>query len=866
MLPSRAVCWRCTSQLRTQAPQSVAKLAFSSFGDTTRNEQPGRTSPSPAKNRRPLRHRDGKHKPKQAGARFPSKSDVSAFDMFNQIVNAKNTEWTGKTTAILPNQGLSGTNAVSEIDITFMLSTLVARKNEPVSQRLKTFDESIWPHLRAYDTNFPTPVSQLLNEFINGACRDELQHGRASTCLEIARLAARLGITSLHIPNMMALKICHVFATHKNSSSHRGFLAQNLLELWMHVSQMQRLPEKDQPLRFALPDKLEFEVTLRDAQKSNHEVLNDNGVAPEAFLKALFPQFENGGTKELIGGLLATLCVVSDTRFVTEHVQRDFAPLLELTSTFFAEHSQGAGSMLTQLPHQVAHHAVSFPSEKFYELHSYITNQWPILVQFLQNKKAAWRRGGVAFESKTSLAQIHKRLQKAYEERNKPGVRTIWAELYQKQAENEGLRSAVQSRPELMDFIIFIACALRLDYEYKTAVELMTKLQIPLTLKTYTSMMHGWRLCKDTRKIDALWSQLESANVRLDVPIWTERLAAYILKGKIGVCVNALSKLQKDWDEAVKADTVAESGAVQPSIEMVNACIKGILEIDPPAAKVLLSWAHNHGIRPDISTHNIILRRAFATGPDDVAWIMELMEQNGVEPNQATFVILIEEMLALTSQDSPEAQVDAVDQVFADLARSKFTLTSELYAKALHAVASLANASDAAVDAVLAHLRHLKVRINPYMVTILIERSLQLDPHSFAPIQALLEKYNMADTARGDQTLWERVIRAAALTGEPYLALERFDALAAAGRPVTSLPCLNELLRALLAKGDVVNARRVVDSALHNKMVAQAQRGPHGDMDDARFWKHHFWYLAKENGLLDETNMPGGLNKLIEYY
>lgn len=461
---------------------------------------------------------------------------------------------------------------------------------------------------------------------------------------------------------------------------------------------------------------------------------------------------------------------------------------------------------------------------------------------------------------------MHKRLQEAYQERNKPGVQTIWAEFYQKQAGNAGLRSAIQGRPELMDFFIFIACALRLDYEYKTAVEVMAKLHIPLTLKTYTSMMHGWRLCKDTRKIDALWNQLESANVRLDVPIWTERLAAYIVKGKTGACLAALAQLQKQWNDAVQSNTVEESGAVQPSIEMVNACIKGILEIDPPAAKVLLSWAHNNGIKADISTHNIILRRAFAAGPDDVAWIMDMMEKNGVEPNQATFVILIEEMLALTSHDSPEAQVEAVDQVFADLARSNFALTSELYAKALHAVASLANASDAAVDAVLAHLRHQNVRVNPYMVTILIERSLQRAPRSFAPIEALLRRHGMADTSRGDQTLWERVIRAAALTGEPYVALARFDELAAAKRPVTSLPCLNELLRALVAEGDWDNARRVVDSVLRNKMVAQAQRGSHEDMHDARFWKHHFWYIAKENNLLDETNMPGGLHKLIENY
>ncbi|KAM3529100.1 hypothetical protein MY4038_005566 [Beauveria bassiana] len=865
MIPPRVVCWRCTSRLRTQARQPVAKLAYSSLADTDSKIQPAHTSQSTPKQRIRPRIRDGTPETNRASLLPTYGSDAPAYDMFNQIVNGRKSEWTGKPAALSTAPETSGMRA-HEIDLTFLLSTLVARRTEPVMTRLKTFEESIWPLLRPYGTDLPAPISHLLHEFIKDACVDSIQNSRATACREIAQVADRVGMKQPHIPNVMALKLCHACVTSKNTTAQRKFLAQSLLDLWMHVSQMQRLPEKDRPLRLALPDKVDFKVALRASPGSRDGVPGDRIATPESFLDALFPQFKDGRARDLMDGLLATLCLVSDPRFVTEHVQRDFAPLLELASIFVNEHSQQAELMLQQYPHQVSH-AVAFPSEKFDELGVYIRNQWPLLVQFLNNKKAAWRQGSApADDSKASLAQIHRRFRRAYEGRNKPGVSTIFAELHERQASSPDLRSAIQSRPELMDFIIFITCALRLDYEYKTAVELMKELHIPLTLKTYTGMMHGWRLCKDFRKIDALWNQLQVANVRLDVPIWTERLAAYILKGKIGVCMTELAKLQADWNAAVENKTVEESGAVQPSIEMVNACIKGTLEISPRSAKVLLSWAHNNGIKPDISTHNIILRHAFGTGPEDVAWIMDLMEKNGIEPNQATFVILIEEMLSLTGPESPEAQVEAVDQVFAELSRSKFALNPELYAKALHAVASMANASNAAVDAVLAHLRHQNVRINPYMVTILIERSLQRDPHSFAPVEALLHKYDMADTSRGDQTLWERVIRAAAITGEPYVALRRFDELAAAGRPVTSLPCLNELLRALLAEGDAANARRIVDSVLHNKMLAQMQRGGETDVDEARFWKHHFWYLAKENNLLDDANMPGGLHKLIEHY
>ncbi|KAJ6787611.1 hypothetical protein PWT90_05012 [Aphanocladium album] len=865
MLPSRAVCWRCSSQLRAQARPPVAQLAFSSLADSTPNLHSNRADRASRPERRVPRHQDGAHKSRHAG-RSRSNTGASAYDMFNQIVNANNTDWTGKPAIAIVNNDLSKTKPVSEIDITFLLSTLVARRNEPVRDRLETFTQSIWPHLQAYGTNLPAPISQLITAFVDGACKDEIQYGRASSCAELARLAASLGITNPHIPNVMALRICHAFATGKNSTSHRNFLSQNLLDLWMHVSQMHRLPERGKPLRFALPDEIEFKVALRNPQTPAKETPSDGAATVESFLQALFPQFDNGLSKELVDGLLATLCVLSDPRYITERVQREAAPLLKLASIFFGEYPQVAELMLQQFPRQVVPGALSFPAEKSHELEPYIRNQWTSLIAFLSSEASTWRRDSSGDKFRASLTGIHRRLRKAYQERNKPGVQTIWADFHQKQSDNADLRWAIKSRPELMDFFVFVACALRLDYEYKTALEMMMNLQIPLTLKTYTSMMHGWRLCKDTRKIDALWTQLEGANVHLDVPIWTERLAAYILKGKVGACMAALTKLQKQWEDAIRTNTVEESGAVKPSIEMINACIKGILEIEPPAAKVLLSWAHKNDIKPDVSTHNIILRKAFAAGPDDVAWLMDVMAENGVEPNQATFVILIEEMLSLTGSDAPETQVEAVNQVFADLARSNVALNAELYAKALHAVASLANASDAAVDAVLAHLQHQNVRINPYMVTILIERSLQQQPREFAPIHALLEKHGMQDISRGDQTLWERVIRAAALTGQPGLALDLFDQLEAADRPVTSLPCLNELLRALAVEEDLVSARRVVDSVLRNKLVAQTQSGAHGDVHDARFWKHHFWYVAKENNLLDEANMPGGLQKLIANY
>lgn len=861
MLSSR-VCSRCASQLRT-ARQPVAKLAFSSAADTKPDAQTQSSQSTGTRGERPSQRHNGTQKSRGGGGgrRRPS---GSAYDIFNQMVNTQGSHWTNKPVAA----GSSDVSAVasngpSEIDLTFKLTNLVKRRKEPVKKRLEVFNETIWPQLQAYGANVPSHLSDMARSFVDGACKDAAKHGHANVSLELVRIAANIGYNSPRIPNTMALTVCHALVSDKNNSSYRKFMSQQLVQIWMHVSQMQRLNEKGQPLRFALRDAVEFRTALQRDQHIEDDSYNNVSVKAIDFLGGLFPQFDKKEVKQLAGGLLATISVLSDPRYVPQRTQREAAPLLELVGIYFSKYSADSEKMLQAFFNSPAEPKSDLPADKSRELAEYIKNQQPVVLRFLTEEDQTWRLGNTGNKATANLAGVHKRLRAAYQSRNRNAVKAIWMEMYDQQAKSTDMRKALQARPELMDFWVFVLCAMRLNQEFKNTVDMMAELRIGLTLRTYTSMMHGWRLCKDITKLDKLWDKLIEANVKLDGPIWTERLSAYIVKGQAQQCIQALASLQATWQAAVASGTASESGAVQPSIEMVNTSVKGLLDIDPQAAESLLEWAHNNGIRANIHTYNIVLRKAFSTGTDDVAWVLDRMSRDGIEPDQATFVILTEEVLQMTGQDSPEQQVAAVDQVFADLSRTKMALNAEMYAKVLYSVASLADASDAAVDAVLEHLRHLRVPINPYMVTILIERALARDPTSFAPVEALLREHGMDNLARGDQTMWERVVAAAAVTGRPAEALDLFDRLAAAGRPVTSLPCLKELLMALVAAGDDKGARRVVGSVLAAKTAAHAQLGGGSDMHDARFWRHHFWFVALENGLLDAEAVPAGLRELI---
>ena len=114
-------------------------------------------------------------------------------------------------------------------------------------------------------------------------------------------------------------------------------------------------------------------------------------------------------------------------------------------------------------------------------------------------------------------------------------------------------------------------------------LDLMNKLGIRPSLKTYTAMMHGWKMCKDSRRIEALWHSLTQSGMKLDAFIWTERISALIETGKPQAGIEALASMMYLWKEAVKEGK--ENRAVKPNTEVINAALKGLISQNAKSAR-----------------------------------------------------------------------------------------------------------------------------------------------------------------------------------------------------------------------------------------------------------------------------------------
>jgi hypothetical protein len=742
----------------------------------------------------------------------------SVLDVFNDVVDASRDQQ--------PSEASQLSTLLNDLELEAKVRQLIA-EDAPLPSKLEKFNTMVWHHLQSL-SRIPPQLRKLTADFVASCCDEMVQTGQVENSVAIARVANHIGKATPEMLGALVLNLCHALTNGPYDAAFHSGAERELNDLWKLITQSSRRLHGEE-LRYYLPS--------TDA---------DNEVASlEDSLVSLFPHFHTTQARHLVPGLLATMCVFSDARVSGKALLEAAAPLINAVSRHI---KRGSAIELLQFDDPER-----FPKQKQDELAAYVADQWPAATKMLGNEKAQWRRG-VGHGHRSPVRAFHQSMRTAYRARNIPAIETAWKKFTHKLRQSPSLREQIQQDDEnLLDYCVFVFSAIRRPSQLQETMDIMADLSIQPTLRTYTGMLHGWKICKDVQRVEALWNQLVASGVKLDAFIWTTRISALITMGHPQAGIQALAEMQQIWADAnAKGAVESTPAAVQPTIEVINAALQGIMRLDPKAAQNILAWAQRQEIKPNTATYNIMLRETFRTDARRVHDVMKSMAEDGIEPDNATFTIILEEVLSSTANADTAEQVESVNQALADMEEAGLRPNLETYAKMLYAVSSLAGGSDEAIDAILQHMKGNKLTMTPHMITILIERALAQDQPSIASVTSLLAKHGMTDVSKGDQTLWERVMSAHAVTGDPISAMGIFNSLAAKGRPVTSLSCLNDLLRSLHDANMMETAQRVVDAVIDHKMEMIKSNG----MDDARFWRHHFWHLARDWGLLKNKGPP----------
>ncbi|EKJ71140.1 hypothetical protein FPSE_08646 [Fusarium pseudograminearum CS3096] len=841
MYASRSVCSRCSSQLRsTPAPASAKRLgAAVSYSTAPDAWSPASAAQRPNNTRRDSRTQyPGQRKGVNAFNETRQPDEDPALALFKEVVCPREENDTPPGKTYVRTSVTTPPPTLNELEITESIKNIMSG-GLPVEKMYRVFQHEIWPSIRALEGHIPKPVYSAALQLLAKQREYMLQEGDYHGSVDVAEKYKALGNFDPSIRNDLIINICCRAILVKNGSKERSEIRGEIFNLWRHVSQLKRPSEFGKMLRFALPSEAEV---MRDTEYIRTDGSMSQGAQATRALASIFLQLPPPQAQEIIPALLATISFASDKRHAGASYSIKLSPLFLLVKPVLSKYKMTKADVKDAFSKPSA-----IPPARFAELKEYVVEQWPAALGMIKEARQATNKFHHDPEAQRYLINFHKQLKTAYKARDPGGVGSIWHSMTAKLQENPAFKAELAEDPAFLDFWVFVWCAVRRPARVQETVNLMKLLKLEPTIRTYTSMMHGWKMCKDIAKIEMLWDQLVKSGTKLDSVIWTERVSALIELGHHQKGLEALSELLDNWRQAVKKGT--QDQAVEPSIETVNAAFKGLLHADPKAAHELLAWAGKQGIEPNTRTYNILIRETIRMGlHDEIHQLLRSMQAHNIEPDSATFTILLETVIGSMHDASAEEQVRAIKSVFSDIEQAGLKPNLETYGKMLYALDGLPNCSDDVIAALQKHMREsgFGSYLTPHMITILIERALRHDPPDMNKIRSLLEKNNLKTVSSGDQTLWERVMTAYAISGDIKEAMYVFDNLAASGRPVTSLPCLTELIQALLERGDRAAAQRVVNIVVEYKLNNKDDKAA-----NQRYWKHHFWYMAQHNGLVD---------------
>lgn len=783
--------------------------------------------------------------------RKPRRDDDDPVAIFNDVVN--------NTTTPRKKGEAREPSALGELEITAELNRV--SKHHTAKRRFFIFEEEIWPHLlklKAENGKLPPHLYTLTLSFL-GRLVDDMMTEKclgSGHCLALCKIYDTMGNLDLRIRSGLIMSLCLTIANEQNTRQ-RDMYVGHLTDMWKYVSQMKRYNQRGRDLQFALPPEEQVLGMIQGSPATVSLHSQEPRWDPETTaLSAMFNQFPTDHARYAIPGLLATLAAFSDYPIKPKTLIQA-APLLELARIALAQ-CNVQGAFIDSVFNE---EDTRFHRQRLPELAEMVKGRWPLIKNLLKNEDAVWRRGLLAKPDRKSartksLAHFHKLLRSAHAMDNTGVIISLWRDLRASMRKSGDLVAEMRSEPEFMDFWHFVWCASKLTDRLEETQKVMGQIGLQPTIKTYTAMMHGWKLARDADKITAMWDSLVSSEIQLDTPAWTERISGLIELGNLQKGIDTLAEMLTLWEDA--STRQKSRTAVQPTIEVVNAAFKPLIRIDRKAAYDVLEWAGREGIHPDVLTYNILLSECFRNKqPDeDVQNLLKAMQDQGIQPDAATFTIILEEALGNMGHATAQEQVAAVNQIIADIKAASLQPNRETYGKMLFAVASLANGSDEAVEAVLRHMRSSgHNQISPHMVLILINRAINRGQRNPDAIHALLERHGFSSIHTGDQRLWEQVVSAYANLGDAKRAIGLYDSLRSAGRPLMRPSTLRDLLLMLIEQEDMETGRRVVKDAL-------------ADLEDHSFserrWMHHFWHQAYKYGLLDWNSIPENLRRIVD--
>ncbi|KAF9872706.1 pentatricopeptide repeat domain-containing protein [Colletotrichum karsti] len=829
MLSSRTVCARCRHRLLatvaativTARPNSTASFPSVAAEPASTTSQPQQAH-SPNANPRP-----SKRKHKNKGGDDGKSREL--MDLFESSIKQNEERSAEQQPAPM---------AIQDINKMHQLASEIAKvlKHEGASACFALMVKEVMPRARA-----GSGLSQVLSSKAGDALRQiaeiklaAIKDAELPSLSEICKLNADIG----RVKPPMRLQLINRFleaivsdrmdeSTTEEKLRARERSLDDVVEFWKHLSGLKRTKSG-----------VRYETRFWLNSRPDLRTIDD----PARLFWMLLPAFIPNESVGVAPALVTTYVLLTDPAHEQTKARREATPLLEALEPIVKRFDRQKLQPLF---------------ENHPELWKYVEPRanWRVIQAASKALKesTAPSAGGPTprpVKKQFPYALWHKRFNIAYRGNDHAAVQQAWRDLVHL-AKDKSIADILRDCPELFDYILHISCH-KSRFEQaiyhqviSEVLRYMKSLGLEPTIRTYTSMMEGWKLAKRIEPIEALWQSMTAAGIMLDRHIWSCRISALGKLGKPSDGLRALTQMDRAWQKAVAENTQAT--AVQPGIANVNAAISGLLSQGRMAdVKKVLVWASERELDPDIYTYNMLLSHMLKKGlTKEADKILSGMKDAGITPNGATFTVIIESVFDNLASQSPQEQKAAINNVFDEMAACGIEPNQETYAKMLHTLISEGDIARTSIAAVLSHMRSRNVQPSTEICTILVEYFVSRSPApDLDSIRALVADRRSRTRALTDRVFWETVVKHYHRAGELDAALEIVYDLDDWGI-WPGLALLEPLLRSLAARHDWEGAK---------KLVATVRRQPRPETTNldgnSRFWKHGFWAVAMDFDLI----------------
>ncbi|TLD04620.1 uncharacterized protein PgNI_09941 [Pyricularia grisea] len=454
------------------------------------------------------------------------------------------------------------------------------------------------------------------------------------------------------------------------------------------------------------------------------------------------------------------------------------------------------------------------------------------------------RKLDVTGSGRKHFLDVKKSLNKALSGKNSAMLERAWLDFFGHESPpSQKTIDDLQKFPSIWNQFIMAFNALRRPQRAIEVWNTMTEIGLNPTIKTYTAMMEGCSRGRNASALENIWHQIVELGVPLDTHAWTVRISGLIECGKPDAGLSALDEMAKIWNKQQNSGQFSPQ-AVRPSIVPVNAALSGILRINGvPAAMKILQWAERHNIEPDVITYNTLLQTMIRRAPEQVDAVLQMMNDQGVEPDEGTQTILIEGMGPFLRNSGPEQKLEAVKRIISMVTGNDPKKTNpSAYAKLMFELLK-ENDSQAGIDVAVNHIMQelWKRRVEPttHMYTILVEHYLHRNPPALEAARKLVEAHNLFNKPHIDHVFWERAISGFMNAGDVDSA---FDLFKRSKNGNMTMRLYEHLLSALIANGKAQEAAWLVKTVDEMKSSTDEET-------ESRFRRHPFWDVARQYGL-----------------